>query len=97
MASEADQAVFSEATDLFYNDLKPYFVISGSTFIVGVSLFITCLIMAFFYGLRPEKLKFKFDGNLCLNQLLRLSINWRVIRFRVIKLCCAHHALYIHG
>ncbi|MDY0346674.1 MAG: DUF1189 family protein [Acholeplasma sp.] len=63
MASEADQAVFSEATDLFYNDLKPYFVISGSTFIVGANIILyvsLALIMAFFYGLRPEKLKFKF-------------------------------------
>jgi ABC-type multidrug transport system fused ATPase/permease subunit len=63
MASEADQAVFSEATDLFYNDLKPYFVISGSTIIVGANIILyvaLALIMAFFYGLRPEKLKFKF-------------------------------------
>lgn len=63
MASEADQAVFSEATDLFYNDLKPYFVISGSTFIVGANIILyvsLAFIMAFFYGLRPEKLKFKF-------------------------------------
>lgn len=63
MTSQADQAIFGEAMDLFYNDLKPYFVISGSTFIVGANIILyvsLALIMAFFYGLRPEKLKFKF-------------------------------------
>ncbi|PKK86989.1 MAG: hypothetical protein CVV63_02630, partial [Tenericutes bacterium HGW-Tenericutes-8] len=63
LVSQADQAVFHDATDIFYNDLKPYFVISGSLFIVGANVILylsLALIMAFFYGLRPEKLKFKF-------------------------------------
>lgn len=58
-----NQAMFKDVTNDLYQDVKPYVVISATIFMTGANalLYVTlALIMAFFYGLRLEKLKFRF-------------------------------------
>ncbi|MDY0210248.1 MAG: DUF1189 family protein [Acholeplasma sp.] len=63
LSTEADQDKLIKGINMIYKDIKPVLVIYGSfmVFFANLILFVLlALIMAFFYGLRPQKLRFRF-------------------------------------
>ena len=61
--NQSDTDSFYHATDVLFNDIKPIVVFTGTLmlFLSNLILYLLlALIMSFLYGIRPEKLKFKY-------------------------------------
>lgn len=63
LATSNDQKAFKNAIDIIYMDIKPLALVYGGLMMFMANMilyFILGHIMAFFYGLRPQKLRYRY-------------------------------------